>query len=258
MKLGFLGTGAITSAMVTGLCSPEGGEYEILLSPRNAEVAAGLARRFPQVSIAPSNQDVVDRSETVVIAVRPQVTESVLAEVRFPADRNVISLVSGFPVRKLADMVAPASTITRAVPLPSAAKRRSPTAIYPRNAEAAALFTRLGAAFAVDTEDEFDAFCSTTAIMATYFAFADGAASWLTRHGIPPAKARDYIARLYFGMANTAMEEPERSFGVLAADHATRGGTNEQVLNHLTQHGVLDQFSEALDGIMRRVTAASR
>jgi pyrroline-5-carboxylate reductase len=254
MKLGFLGTGAITSAMVTGLCSPEGGEYEILLSPRNAEVAAGLARRFPQAS----NQEVVDGSDTVVIAVRPQVTESVLAELRFPAGRNVISLVSGFSVRRLAGLVAPATNIARAVPLPSAAKRRSPTAIYPHAPEAVALFTRLGAAFAVESEDEFDAFCSTTAIMATYFAFADGAASWLTRHGIPPGKARDYIARLYFGMANTAMEEPERSFDVLAADHATRSGTNEQVLKHLTSHGVFEQFSEALDGIMRRVTAASR
>src|SRR5579871_4719870 len=117
MKLGFLGTGAITSAMVTGLCSPEGGEYEILLSPRNAEVAAALARRFPQVSVAPSNQEVVDRSDTVVIAVRPQVTESVLADLRFPAERNVISLVSGFSVRRLAGLIAPATNIARAVPL---------------------------------------------------------------------------------------------------------------------------------------------
>lgn len=258
MKLGFLGTGAITSAMVTGLRSPDGGEYSILLSPRNAAVAADLARRFPSVSVAFSNQEVLDQSETVVIAVRPQVTENVLSELRFRPDHNVISLVSGFSVRRLGGLVAPATKISRAVPLPSAARRRSPTAVYPYDAETIALFTLLGAAFAVDTEHEFDAFCSTTAIMAMYFAFADGAASWLTRHGIPHAKARDYIARLDFGMANTAMERPDRSFHELAADHATRGGTNEQVLNYLTQHGVFDRFSEALDGIMQRVTAASR
>jgi pyrroline-5-carboxylate reductase len=256
MKLGFLGAGAITSAMVTGLNAPGG--RPILLSPRNAAVADDLARRFPQVSVASSNQEVVDECDTVVIAVRPQIAESVLAELRFRPDQNVISLVSGFSIRRLLGLIAPATRVARAVPLPSAARRRSPTAIYPRDPETVELFALLGAAFAVDTEHEFDALCVATATMATYFAFADGAASWLARNGIPPAQARDYIARLYAGLSDTAMEEPERGFQTLAADHATRGGINEQVLTALTAHGTFEKFSESLDAVMRRVTASSQ
>ena len=45
-----------------------------------------------------------------------------------------------------------------------------------------------------------------------------------------------------------------RSFAELAADHATRGGTNEQVLGYLKQHGALHRFEEALVAILRRVT----
>jgi pyrroline-5-carboxylate reductase len=258
MTLGFIGTGAITSAMVTGLRSSGCEERSIRLSPRNEAVAAGLASRFPQVSVSSSNQAVLDECETVVIAVRPQVAEHVLEELHFDAGHTVISLVSGLPIRRLAALTAPACRISRAVPLPSAARRRSPTAIYPRDCEAVELFTRLGAAFAVETEDEFDTLCTATATMATYFAFADGAASWLTRHGIPQEQARNYIAQIFSGLAHTAIAAPERSFQSLAADHATRGGTNEQVLNHLIAHGVFDSFSEALDGILRRVTAVSR
>jgi pyrroline-5-carboxylate reductase len=258
MKLGFLGTGAITSAMVTGLNFPHDGKHSIVLSPRNAAAAHDLARRFPQVSAASSNQEVVDQCGTVVIAVRPQIAESVLSELRFRTDHKVISLVSGFSVRRLAGLVAPAASISRAVPLPSASRRRSPTGIYPRDGHTIGLFALLGAAFAVDTEHEFDALCTATATMATYFAFADGAASWLKRNGIPPEQARDYIARIYAGLADTAMEEPERSFQALAADHATRGGINEQVLTLLTAHGTFEKFSECLDGVMRRVTAASQ
>jgi|ERR1017187_1922096 pyrroline-5-carboxylate reductase len=179
----------------------------------------------------------------------------VAAELRFRPDHNAISLVSGYPVQRLAGLVAPATRIARAVPLPSAARRLSPTAIYPRDPEAVELFALLGAVFAVDTEHDFDALCVATATMATYFAFADGAASWLVRNGIPPAQARDYIARLYAGLSDTSLEEPARSFQTLAADHATRGGTNEQVLTQLTAHGAFEKFSECLDGIMRRVTA---
>ena len=257
MNLGFLGTGAITSAIVTGL-DADGSSHSIRLSPRNPAIAAELAGRFANVAVAASNQALIDECETVVIAVRPQITQNVLSELRFRPGHKIVSLVSGFPVRTLSELVAPATRIARAVPLPSAARRRSPTAIYPRDAETVELFARVGTAFAVDTENEFDAFCTATAIMATYFAFADGAASWLARHGIPEGEGREYIARLLAGLAQTAVESPERSFEVLAADHATRGGTNEQVLTHMRKHGAFEAFSEAMDGILRRVTAQTR
>src|SRR5262249_46776856 len=160
MALGFIGTGTITAAMVTGLHSGGGWEREILLAPRNAAVAAELAERFRGVSGAASNQEGVDRSETVGLAVRPQVTREGLGTLRFRGGHRVISLVSGFAVGTLAELVAPAARMTRAVPLPRAARRESPTAVYPRDDEAVALFTRLGAAFAVDTERQFDVLCT--------------------------------------------------------------------------------------------------
>ncbi|HLH20686.1 MAG TPA: pyrroline-5-carboxylate reductase [Bryobacteraceae bacterium] len=253
-KLGFLGTGAITSAMVTGLRAPGEDPRPILLSPRNAATAAVLADRFDHVSVAASNQEVVDQCETIVIAVRPQIAEEVLAGLHFPAHANVISLVSGLPVRRLAELTAPATRISRAVPLPSAARRLSPTPIYPRDPEVVELFDRLGTAIAVEDEARFDALCVITATMAAYFAFAGASAAWLERHGIDPPQARDYVARIYMGLAQTTVEAPCRSFGELAADHATLGGTNEQVLGYLKQHGVFDRFDEALDSILRRLT----
>jgi pyrroline-5-carboxylate reductase len=228
------------------------------LSPRNSRVAADLASRFPEVLVASSNQEVVDQSEVVVVAVRPQLVQEVLPELRFRADLSVISLVSGLSLQKISSLVTPAGTVTRAVPLPSASRRRSPTAIYPQDRLAMELFASLGGAFAVDSESEFNALCTATATMAAYFAFADGVASWLTRNGIPPAKARDYIAQIFSGLADTAVDAPERSFQSLAEDHATRGGTNEQVLARLAESGLFQTFSEALDAVLRRVTAAGQ
>jgi predicted dinucleotide-binding enzyme len=92
MQLGFVGTGEITSAMVTGLSSSDAELRSIRLSPRNLEVAAHLANRFPNVSIASSNQDVLDHCDTVMIAVRPQVAGSVLSELRFRPGHCVISV----------------------------------------------------------------------------------------------------------------------------------------------------------------------
>jgi pyrroline-5-carboxylate reductase len=92
MKLGFVGTGAITSAIVTGLGSGVAERHSIRLSPRNAGIAAALAHRFPGVSIASSNQDVLDNSEVVVLAIRPQIAEKIILELRFRPDHCAISI----------------------------------------------------------------------------------------------------------------------------------------------------------------------
>jgi pyrroline-5-carboxylate reductase len=257
MTIGFVGTGTITAAIVTGLKADGAGDsLQVCLSPRNAAIAADLARRFARVSVAPSNQAVLDECGTVVLAVRPQVATSVLSELRFRPDHHVISVIAALPVARVAEIVAPAVRVTRAVPLPAAATRRSPTVIYPHDAIAVDLFSRVGAAFQVETEVEFDALATATATMATYFAYLARIAEWLTRSGIPEAQARGYLAEVYSGLARTAVENPERSYEELAADHATRGGINEQVRRHLTSCGVFDAIPGALDAAMRRVTSA--
>jgi pyrroline-5-carboxylate reductase len=131
MQLGFIGTGEITSSIVTGLSSPGVTAHSIWLSPRNSAIANGLANRFRGISVASCNQEVLNHSDTIVIAVRPSAARDVLAELRFRPDHQVISLVSALSLRSLSELVVPAVRIARAAPLPSTAKRLSPTAIYP-------------------------------------------------------------------------------------------------------------------------------
>jgi len=253
-KLGFIGTGAITSAIVTGLNSPTDAGYAIRISPRNPEVASDLAARFPAVSIAASNQEVLDWCDTAVIAVRPQIVREVLAELSFRPDHHVISLVSGLPVRQISPLVSPALRIARAVPLPSTAKRRGPTGVFPADRDTMELFAKLGTAIAAETETEFDVICAATATLASYFAFAGAVASWLEGNGIPAANAREYVGVMFAGLAGAAVDAPELSFDALARDHATRGGINEQVLARLSARGVFTALSDELDAVLRRIT----
>jgi pyrroline-5-carboxylate reductase len=253
MRLGFIGTGEITSSIVTGLSSPGVTAHSICLSPRNAAISSGLAARFQGVSVAACNQEVLNHSDINVIAVRPSSARDVLAELRFRPDHQVISLVSGLSLRSLSELVTPAVRIVRAVPLPSAARRLSPTAIYPPDPVAFELFAAVGTVFPVEKENEFDAICATTATIASYFAFNETIASWLEHQGIPASEARDYIGRLFLGEATSAVEAAEHSFQSLAAAHTTAGGINEQFLKHLTEHGLLTKVSEGLDAVLRRI-----
>ena len=255
MRLGFIGTGEITRSIVTGLCSFGGSRHSIRLSPRSPAVAQELANRFNDISIASCNQQVLDHSDTIVIAVKPPIARGVLSELRFSPDHQVISLVPGLTLRSLSDLAAPAVRVTRAVPLPSTAKRLSPTAIYPPDKAARELFAALGTVFAVESEKEFDAMCATTATIASYLAFTERIASWLAQQSVRESTAREYIARLFLGVATTTVDTPERSFQSLAENHATAGGINEQFLKHLVENGLLTGVTEGLDGILHRISA---
>jgi pyrroline-5-carboxylate reductase len=256
MKLGFAGTGAITTAIVTGLNASDGPKDTILVSPRNAEVSAALAARFSNVKVAASNQDVLDGSDVVVVAVRPQVADEVLSQLKFRPDHHVISLMAIIPLEKVAAMVAPARKIVRAIPLPMVADRCGPTPIYPPDPLAAALFNRLGTVIEAKSAEQFSAFSAATATMAPYFAFAGEIAEWLARHDVPAGDARRYVATVFQGLANIAVNMPEHGYAELAAEFATRGGINEQAAKHLRDTRALASLSAALDAVLKRIKAA--
>lgn len=254
MKLGFVGTGEITSAIVTGLSS-SGAEYSsIRLSPRNREMAADLANRFAAVSVAPSNQDVLDSSEVVVLAVRPLIAPGVISELHFRRDQCVISLIPGLSLGKLSELVTPATRVVRAVPLPSTARRAGPTVIYPADQLANDLFAGVGTVFEVETEREFEAMCASTATIAAVCSFMEKISCWLSENAIADQRAREYVARMFCGVFGAVAEAPDRSFRSLVKAHATAGGINEQFLKHIADSRLLDGISDGLTAVMKRIS----
>jgi len=254
MRLGFVGTGTIAAAMIEGLASQPGCE-PILVSPRNAEVAAGLATRFSNVTVAESNQAVLDGSDMVILAVRPQIAAEVLAELRFRPDHHVVSLTAAVTLDFLRKRAAPAATVTRAIPLPPVARRQGPTTLYPPDEQAKALFDRLGMGIVLEDEASFDAFSSATAVMAAYFAFAHTVSAWMERNGVPGHQAHAFVRQMLAGLASAPAQQ---DFAELAREHQTKSGLNEQVFETVTRDGILPDLDGALDAILARLRAAPR
>ena len=251
--LGFVGTGTIAAAMIEGLALS--GSEKIIVSPRNADIATGLAARFPNVTIAPDNQAVVDASDMVVLSVRPQIADEVLRPLDFRPDQHVLSLIATISLDYLNEVTAPAATVTRAVPLPPVARGQGPTAMFPPDARVKALYDRLGIAIELGDENEFDVFSAATATMSSYFAFARTVTSWMEANGVDAAKAHAFMAQMLEGLGSASPAAPGRSFVQLADEYQTRGGINEQVFRAITRDGVLPDLDQALDGVLARLRA---
>jgi len=257
MRIGFIGTGTITSAIVSGLNASDSTAFTFLLSPRNAGVAASLASAFENVTVAASNQAVLDGCDIIVLAVRPQVAVDVLGSLRFRPDHHVISLMALISIERVQAMVAPATRVVRAIPLPMVAARAGMTVIYPDDSTARAIFNHVGSTIALESPEHFNAFSTATATMAPYFAFAGEVTDWLIRQGVPSTTARSYVGGVFHGLATIAANPSAEPFPTLAEKFATAGGINEQVMAHLTRVGALKAVSDALDGVLDRMTEAS-
>ena len=262
MTLGFIGTGNIASAVVTGLCAAQAPPGKVLVSPRGAEKAFALAAAFPAVEVAPDNQAVVDASATVVLAVRPQDAKRILTPLRFRAEQRVISLLALTPLETARELVAPAGAagtagaIVRALPLPSCAERLGPIVVYPGEPWAMAFFAPIGTPIAAAEESELNVLWALTALIAPYFALIAAGAGWAANAGVAAPTAGTYLATMFHALSTLAVRAPDGDFEALVAEAMTPGGLNEQALKEIRAAGGFEAFLAALDAILARLGEA--
>ncbi|CAB3722997.1 pyrroline-5-carboxylate reductase [Paraburkholderia rhynchosiae] len=253
MRLGFIGTGIITQAVVTGLLRSGVSIDPISLSPRNGEIAARLAALDGRVQVCASNQEVLETSDVVCLAVIPQIATGVLSELRFDARHHVISFIAGIPLDEVRRLVGSAgSKVVRAIPLPAVAEGKGSTAICPPDAIAKSLFSALGEAVEVDDEHKFDALSAVTATMASFFAVLEAQASWLVGQGLDYDAARSFLSGYCVGLAHDTTRGGE-PFTALIEHCMTPGGINEQVHTELLKRGTYSHFGDALDRVLTRL-----
>ncbi len=252
-----IGTGKIASAIVRGLVTAPAFGGSVTVSPQNRGIVAQLRAEFPTLSVGESNQDVLDRSDLVLLTVRPQTAAEVISQLRFRPNHRVVSAVAAFSFERLSELVAPARTVVRSIPLPTVAQRRGVTVLYPSDPEVNHLFDSLGSALPVADESEFNAMSSATAVVASYAALAQTTASWLCAHGLEKSQARNYVKALLAGIVDAADHSSE-SFAEIAESHATRGGLNEQLRVFLEEKGLFASLADGLDRVMARVTGNAR
>ena len=158
MKLGFIGTGIITTSVVTGFCESGMENLQIVVSPRNKERAQMLHEKYPEiVSVAADNQEVVDRSDWVFAALLPKAAEDILKPLHIGPEKKFINLVATLSLKRIEEMFGPREILADVVPLTFAANRFGPVVIYPDIPEVVDLMSHVGKPVPVDTPKQIAA-----------------------------------------------------------------------------------------------------
>ena len=237
MKIGFIGTGTIAEAIVTGLDMARYPYDEIVVSTRSAAISARLSETCARIRASDDNQQIVDGADILFLTVRPQVAEEVLSGLTFRPGQLIVCVVATVTHERLRSWTGPDVTIVRAMPLPFAATCNSPTPIFPANATIETLFSALGQVIVTTSLEEFETIVLTSTTMGLYFSIQDSIQSFLVEKGIDPANARASIDSIYLNLARTGAAESDKSLATLRDEHSTRGGLNEQVWKEFAAHG---------------------
>jgi pyrroline-5-carboxylate reductase len=95
MKIGFLGVGTVSTAVIEAMASRGGAQETIYLSPRGEKRSTELAAKYDHCIRLDSNQAVIDASDMVVISMLPNQVDEALADLIFREDQIIASFIAG-------------------------------------------------------------------------------------------------------------------------------------------------------------------
>jgi len=133
MKLGFIGTGKIASAVINGVCSSKIPFNRIYISPRNKLIAQQLKKKFKKISVAKNNQEIVNKCEWVFLSITPNVGNRIIKNLKFKSSQTIISFISTIKLNQLKKAIKVKAKIVRAIPLPPISLKKGPVPIFPPN-----------------------------------------------------------------------------------------------------------------------------
>lgn len=256
MNIGILGTGVISSSLVKGFCEDEfsASNIHFYLSPRNKEKAASLKESYPsQVTVCKDNQEVLDNSEWVILALLPRHAEEVLSCLKFRNEHKVLTLMSDHSIAKVGEMTGEVVKIIRMVPLPFAAMHIGPIAYFPIDKEIDSLFSPLGDMIAVGQESELSVISGMTGIMSAYYMLLHEMTKYGEEHGLSHKTSIDYMTAFFEALNVKARAKEDGDLNALAYE-MTPGGLNEMALKSMLADDGYKPWSDALDKVMNRLS----
>ncbi len=254
-KIGFVGAGNMATALIKGLLGA--GLY------RTSEVAAadalpdkrrGAERRYKILATA-DNRELVQSSEIVVLAVKPQILPEVLDEIRpVVTGRTLfVSMAAGVPLARLGSGLGGRARVVRVMPNTPALLGRGMSVLVggaratPGDVRASLkIFRAVGDALAVEDERLLD---PVTGLSGSGPAYVYRFAEALIEAGVRQGLAGEVSSRLVFQTldgASAMLRETKLSPRELREMVSSPGGTTLAGLAELDKAGFVDTVVTAV------------
>jgi pyrroline-5-carboxylate reductase len=254
MNIGFIGTGMIASAVITGIIKSNIIYKKIIISPRNKEIAKKLNKKFKKIKIAKNNQEILNLSDWVFLSITPTVGKKIIKDLRFKSNQTIISFISTITLPQLKKAIKVKAKIIRAIPLPPISLRKGPVPICPPNKKVKDFFNKIGTTVEIKNEKSSINFWSTSGMMASFYELLNVTANWLVKKGIRRKEAQKYVTSLFLALSEDALVNSKKDLKYLVKNSQTPKGLNEQGLKELKKAGFYKKLEKTLNSIHKRLS----
>jgi pyrroline-5-carboxylate reductase len=256
--VGFIGGGNMAEALIKGLLTSGRDAKSIVVAEPDAKKRAAMAKRY-KVAVTDDNAEVVGRSRIVMLAVKPQVLDDVLAAVE-PSDRELfVSIAAGVMLANLEKGLGGRARVIRVMPnTPCLVGKGASVICAGRHATAAdvrtvtKIFAAVGDAHVIRDEKLLHLVTALSGSGPAYvYRFAEALVEAASRGGLAPELARSLTFQTIAGAAQMMIETGQDPAELRRAV-SSPGGTTLAGLGHLDRKKFVDTVKGAVAAASKR------
>ena len=254
MKLGFIGTGNMASAIMGGIIKNNVIPAEEIIGADLFAPGRERVQKEYGINVTADNKEVASKAETIILSVKPQFYASVIADIKDVVTDNqiIITIAPGKTLAWLAEQFGKEVKIVRTMPNTPAMVGEGMTAATPNEhvtKEELDYACKILSAFGkveVVTEHMMDAVVAVSGSSPAYvFMFIEAMADAAVAEGMPRAQAYKFAAQAVLGSAKMVLETGKHP-GELKDMVCSPAGTTIEAVRVLEEKGFRSSVIEAM------------
>ena len=254
MKLGFIGTGNMASAIMGGIIGKKMISAEEIIGADLLESGREKVKEQFGIQVTEKNQEVVEKAEVIILSVKPQFYEEVINQIKdcVKKEQIIITIAPGKTLAWLAEKFGKEVKIVRTMPNTPALVGEGMTAMCPNEymeKEEMEYVKQLLESFGrveVVPERLMDVVVSVSGSSPAYvFMMIEAMADAAVSGGMPRAQAYQFAAQAVYGSAKMVLETGKHP-GELKDMVCSPAGTTIEAVRTLEEMGFRSAIIEAM------------
>lgn len=249
--IGFLGAGNMGQSLIKGLILNGHQANQLWVCDHHLPKLESLSKEYPDLHITQKGNELIEKSDVVVLAVKPQVLQQALTDLKEALSRSkplLISIAAGISLAQIQRWIAPIQLdIIRAMPNTPALLQTGITGLYADKSISAenqtlaeTLFKSVGESAWIEEESLMDVVTALSGSGPAYFFYIlESFIASATQLGLPLKTAQKLITHTMLGASKMALHCEDLL--TLRQQVTSKGGTTEAGLQALEQ-GQLPQI----------------
>ncbi|SDB17736.1 pyrroline-5-carboxylate reductase [Eubacterium oxidoreducens] len=253
IKIGFIGSGNMGSAMIGGIIQSKLVDADhVMVSDPMEDKLASIKERF-SIKTTTDNKEVATFADYLFLAVKPNIIRDVISQIKdvITNDKVIISIAAGTPIAAIEEAFGKTVNLIRVMPNTPALVGEAMSALSPNeeiNDEqisfACKVFNSFGKCEVVK-ESLMDAVVGISGSSPAYvYMFIEAMADAAVCDGMPRAQAYKFAAQSVYGAAKMVLETGEHP-GVLKDAVCSPAGTTIKAVAKLEEKGFRDAVISA-------------